>query len=603
MTRYYVYSIIIHLLVLTIYFYSLTHQDEKRYDAERLKNQAASKDSAEAEIKRRVQKQVETRKRKIDEVTDLVTKYHPTLREKRIEDFADLIVSSRLDEKELETVTDKNITNFSDAVAETDLTALKEELRQYLNESGGQGEEPELMSGAQKNDNGQGSAGTDTDANGNGSGGNQTDGNVKIGGIRYRGHYINGPLGEHTVSTKEDENLTSERLQGLEVNESLNVAEGGYSLPPTRTQKPAQYAILPEPPSENIDTFGQSQAASLPYTLKLGFAPRMNGEFVEDGDLAEWNLSYPMLPHNQRFYSNFTAQVYLSWDLENIYLAAEIRDPNPIIKQAGEWWTSNSLEVWFDMLNSKLHQRFDSGDFQFWFVPYSPYFGKALGSHRFFSRDIPMPVRRTRQGYIVEAAFHQNEELRHYKSILGGTIGFHYFVNTSRKANDGYEQRLFWVTDKYLSRGVHTYTWNNPNSWGDVLLMGSAAKIRLTDPQQEREYRHFGINEWNHILITDGDRNLDTETQQFIKVILHGKYGQDIEELVLPEIGENTGKFSGAIFSEYANPVPGDGLLQISSGEAVEIIYYDQFTPDAHSHLLKQTVHTYYPAMTFSLSL
>ncbi|NIR65301.1 MAG: hypothetical protein GWN00_20970, partial [Aliifodinibius sp.] len=102
---------------------------------------------------------------------------------------ADLIVSSRLDEKELETVTDKNITNFSDAVAETDLTALKEELRQYLNESGGQGEEPELMSGAQKNDNGQGSAGTDTDANGNGSGGNQTDGNVKIGGIRYRGHY------------------------------------------------------------------------------------------------------------------------------------------------------------------------------------------------------------------------------------------------------------------------------------------------------------------------------------------------------------------------------------------------------------------------------
>ena len=54
-------------------------------------------------------------------------------------------------------------------------------------------------------------------------------------------------------------------------------------------------------------------------------------------------------------------------------------------------------------------------------------------------------------------------------------VGLGKFFATGAAASslaDGFEKRLFWTTDKYLPGNVHTYKWMNPNSWGDVLLMG-----------------------------------------------------------------------------------------------------------------------------------
>ncbi len=99
----------------------------------------------------------------------------------------------------------------------------------------------------------------------------------------------------------------------------------------------------------------------------------------------------------------------------------------------------------------------------------------------------------TEKGYTVEAVFKTDEELKYVNGLLGSTIGFHFFVNTSIKENDGFEKRLFWITDKYLPGNVHTYTWTNPNSWGDVLLMGSSAEIYLTDKNLRESSRAL----WN----------------------------------------------------------------------------------------------------------
>jgi hypothetical protein len=49
-------------------------------------------------------------------------------------------------------------------------------------------------------------------------------------------------------------------------------------------------------------------------------------------------------------------------------------------------------------------------------------------------------VRSTDKGYFVEALFKTDEELKYINGLLGSTIGFYFFVNTSIKANDGFEK-------------------------------------------------------------------------------------------------------------------------------------------------------------------
>ena len=90
------------------------------------------------------------------------------------------------------------------------------------------------------------------------------------------------------------------------------------------------------------------------------------------------------------------------------------------------------------------------------------------------------------------------------------------------------------------------------------------------------------------------------QTRQLVKIILHSRMSHDIEEMVLTETENNSGKFVDTIFSNSLLAKENDGFLQTSSGEAVDIYYHDQFTPNGISYLLKKTYFTYYPIMILS---
>jgi hypothetical protein len=404
---------------------------------------------------------------------------------------------------------------------------------------------------------------------------------------------------DHTVQSEENKELLNRKLERLKVEEAINVVDDAATLYPNFSQKQAKYAILPELPLESEEKFERTQETTF-KSLRIGLAPRMNKEFVPDGNLDEWELSQPMTPIKDYSDPDFSAKIYLAWDFDEIFLAAEITDPFPIREDAGAWWTTNSLEVWFDALNRKMLNNFDAGCFQFWFAPYPPYFGKALGRHTLFARPTPFYVQRTDEGYTVEVVFKTDEELRYVEGLLGRVIGFHFFVNTSIKEYDGFEKRLFWITDKYLPGNVHTYTWTNPNSWGDVILMGSSAEIYLTDKNYTEVYKHFGINELNRIVIHDADRNLDPDTRQYVKGFLRGKISGDMEEVIFAETENDSYKFVAVILSEGSVAKQNDGLLQTQSGEPIEVIYYDQYTPDGISRLVKKEIYTYYPVAVFA---
>ena len=54
------------------------------------------------------------------------------------------------------------------------------------------------------------------------------------------------------------------------------------------------------------------------------------------------------------------------------------------------------------------------------------------------------------------------------------------------------------------------------------------------------------------------------------------------------------------ILSENSVAKQNDGILQTQAGEPIEIIYYDQYTPDGISRLIKKEIYTYYPVAVFT---
>ena len=578
MKRFYFISTVIHLLLFlwlySIDFFGLTSREEPVQNEYEISEKI--KVEKEAEFEELINKQIEVKKERIKQVKELLEKHKPELTEKQKENFSDVVTSSELDEEKINEIT-KNYFGEDG----TGLGGLQNELSEYLETDG---------SGTEKGESGEQGEGQ--------SGSGEEERNLQV-DISYEGSEIDHDMPVHTVESEENKELLNRKLERLKVDEAIKVIDETELVYPNLSQKQAKFAILPEPPVESVDTFARTQETEF-ISLRIGLASRMNKEFVPDGKLDEWDLSQPMTPIKDFSDPEYTANVYLAWDFDEIFLAAEIIDPYPVRENAGEWWTTNSLEVWFDALNRKMLNNFDAGCFQFWFAPYSPYFGKALGRHSLFARSTPFYVKQTDKGYIVEAVFKTDEELRYVEGLLGRVIGFHFFVNTSVREKDGYEKRLFWITDKYLPGNVHTYTWTNPNSWGDVLLMGSSAEIYLTDKNFTEVYEHFGINELNRIVIQDADRNLDPDTRQYVKGFLRGKISGDMEEVIFAETENDSYKFVAVILSESSVAKQNDGILQTQSGEPIEIIYYDQYTPEGISRLVKKEIYTYYPVAVIS---
>ena len=54
-------------------------------------------------------------------------------------------------------------------------------------------------------------------------------------------------------------------------------------------------------------------------------------------------------------------------------------------------------------------------------------------------------------------------------------------------------------------------------------------------------------------------------------------------------------KSVAVILSENSLAQKYDGTLHTQAGEPIEIIYYDQYTPDGISKLEKKEIYTYYP--------
>jgi hypothetical protein len=183
-------------------------------------------------------------------------------------------------------------------------------------------------------------------------------------------------------------------------------------------------------------------------------------------------------------------------------------------------------------------------------------------------RDPKMAVKRTAnpKGYQVEV-FLPVEVFRKPDLTPGRIIACDFSIN------NGIDCYLRWTTDL----GKHESS--TPSLWGDLLLLGSDATVKLVKPGTEEELTSIVGGEPIGLRLADADMNLDRKVRDRVKVKLAAPNGSVVTGY-LEETGANTGTFAGSVDTEpyelHEGECPAGNVLQVASGERVEVSYLDQ---------------------------
>jgi len=200
--------------------------------------------------------------------------------------------------------------------------------------------------------------------------------------------------------------------------------------------------------------------------------PRAKSPIKIDGDLSDWDRSclVPDLMHliNRTPF----AEVYLTWDYDNIYIGYEvINKVNPVDVDPIRFWAKDCMEVWLDLHNEKPVRAYNEHCHHFFLLPKGhkkntqlatagecreP--GSFIQETIYDHEEIEIASRITPKGYIIEARFPRSV-IPTYNPIEYPIIGFNYHINNT----DGKSQ--WWSCGPDFSR--HT----DPSTWGSVELI------------------------------------------------------------------------------------------------------------------------------------
>ena len=191
-----------------------------------------------------------------------------------------------------------------------------------------------------------------------------------------------------------------------------------------------------------------------------------------DGDLSDWDSSYlvPDLMHliGQKPF----ADVYFSWDYDNIYIGLSVANKiTPVDVDPMRFWTKDCIELWFDLRNEKPVRRYTEHCHHFYLLPQ----GRKTDNQLATAGECREP------GSAIQETIHNHEEIEiasiveqntysleaciprsvipTFDSVNYPLIGFNYHINsTDRKAQ-------WWSCGTDLPRHV------DPSTWGTIELV------------------------------------------------------------------------------------------------------------------------------------
>ena len=216
-----------------------------------------------------------------------------------------------------------------------------------------------------------------------------------------------------------------------------------------------------------------------------------------DGDLEEWNTSSPLILDSQAQLvrdgdywagpQDLSAEVYVMWDEENLYLAAVVIEDTPF--RAAEMLpfdSQDSFELYFSTNPQADLSRasYESTDFHIYLLIDNEYwdtaidrtmvadpkhlYSKGMTGGQNVLEDFQSAVQRTTLGFVYEAAIpwtnFANEEIPLFVPQAGDMIGFNFLVNDTPYPCPGteYVPQIAWTGDEKLL--------TNPSEWGVLIF-------------------------------------------------------------------------------------------------------------------------------------
>lgn len=324
------------------------------------------------------------------------------------------------------------------------------------------------------------------------------------------------------------------------------------------------------------------------FTYKAFAAASMvNSPIQIDGDLSDWGeLRHPIkmqyIGDNVEKAEGLPT-LYMRWSPDGLYFCYQTRDTNGLQPCPQNAYDGDALEVWIDMVNSRIRRmEVASTAHQFCFMPFG-YRGDQNCTFAEIGRGVrglkmyqtyadAKQIRGMSAGKMIPGYGYQVEGFLRRRALARPVLapGRYIAVQFSINVGFGRPNNYLWAASKGIM------TWNKPDTWGDVLLLGTDARSEFVSFEDTSEtLEGLAPGQPLAFRITDRDMDLNTYHPDRIAAELRVKGVPGSMFLVLRETDKSTGVFTGSVSTQqYFLPQKKD-TLNVRSGDVVQLVYKD----------------------------
>ena len=326
--------------------------------------------------------------------------------------------------------------------------------------------------------------------------------------------------------------------------------------------------------------------------LAFGGAEFQAKPLTIDGDLSDWGT----LRHTMNMLWTFDGKplenglpLWVRWSPQGIYFAYKVPGRTKIDPSLEKPYEGDTFELWLDVDNLRKESMTDSPySQQFLFMPWGNVRGReitfaeigrgfrGINRHDYKFADPAAPIGRSAakgpdaNGYVVEG-FLDRAALAKPRLKAGLYMAMNFSINRGYDYADSQQ----WS----MSKSTETGGFDRPDTWGDVLLLGTDAETRFTEvgkpdgtPDAATPGKAMGIE------ITDADMN--TDPAQPDRMIASVKIDGTSSHLsvILEETGPDTGIFRAAFNTQSSFQGASENTLNVRGGQVITLEYDDTRT-------------------------
>lgn len=231
--------------------------------------------------------------------------------------------------------------------------------------------------------------------------------------------------------------------------------------------------------------FSSSSAALAALTIspeknerRTAFALKAKKPLVIDGNLSDWNKASPIVMKDATFFkegldwggpTDLSGTIYLMWDEQYLYLAAEVADKNPLMNKRinQDVWNGDAIEMVLGLDQGDPKRNvFGKGDYQFGFSTgdgktTKPQIWNWQRNRSPRGGEISVKKVAKPNGYALEAKVPLDFFLNGFKPAVGRKIDFDIALDDADLSGQR-EKQLIWNGDFYF--------YKDPSVWGILEL-------------------------------------------------------------------------------------------------------------------------------------